>query len=221
MRNLFKYLISVIYKPLLIKYLSKTRAYSYRGIKLLIHPDVFHPSFFFSTKLLYRYIEKQDLQQKAFLELGTGSGLIAMLASRQGARVVATDINPIAIEYLQKNSADNRIPIQIIHSDLFQDIPKQSFDIIAINPPYYKRQPHANSDYAWFCGENGEYFVNLFKDLQHYIHPKSLVFMILSDGCDLQMINELAQQKRFLLKVVFETENLIEKNFIFKIEQSL
>ena len=221
MRDLFKYLIAVTYKPLLTKYLSKTRIYSYKGIGLLIHPDVFHPGFFFSTKLLYRYIEKQDLRQKRFLDLGAGSGLIAMLAARQGAKVLATDISPIAVEYLEKNSENNRIPIQIIHSDLFQKIPKQPFDIIAINPPYYKKQPQSNSDYAWFCGENGEYFINLFKDLQDYIHPKSLIWMILSDGCDLQMINELAQQSGFLMKVVFETENLIENNFIFKIEQSL
>jgi hypothetical protein len=42
------------------------------------------------------------------------------------------------------------------------------FDIIVINPPYYKKDPGSYSDYAWNCGSNGEYFKKLFTQLRGY-----------------------------------------------------
>jgi release factor glutamine methyltransferase len=115
MRNAIKHLTEKTYKPLLVKYLSTTKSYQYKGIKLIIPPEVFHPGFFFSTKLLLRYINQFFLQQKTFLELGAGSGLIAIYAAKKNAIVTATDINPVAIEYLKKNSDVNNVSITIIH----------------------------------------------------------------------------------------------------------
>jgi len=220
LRNLLKYFISQTYKPLLVKYLSVTRSYSYDGIRLSIPPQVFHPAFFFSSKLLLKYVGKQELQQKTFLELGAGSGLISFFAAKNGASVTATDINPVAIEYLEKNRKKNNIKIRIIHSDLFNQIPIETFDIIAINPPYYKKQPKVYADYAWCCGENGEYFEKLFQGLAGYMNNDSVVLLILCDGCDLEMIYDMAKQQRFTLMCVQTTQNLLEKNFILKVEQA-
>jgi release factor glutamine methyltransferase len=218
LKKIIIYLTARIYKPLLVKYLSSAKTYTYKGMRLLIPAGVFHPGFFFSTQLLLRYIEKQSLKNKSFLELGAGSGLISFFAARNGAVVTATDINPTAIEYLQKNSAANGISIDIIHSDLFSHIPVQSFEIIAINPPYYRKNPSTDAEYAWYCGENGEYFNGLFSSLAQYTHNKSAIWMILCDGCDIEMIRGLATGYGWNLRCVFERKNLVEKNFIFKIE---
>ncbi len=184
-----------------------------------IAPEVFHPGFFFSTQLLLQYISNLPLEEKIFLELGCGSGLISIVAAKHGAKVVSTDINPVAIEFLQKNSKRNKVDIKIIQSDLFTAIPQQQFDIIAINPPYYKKQPVTPQDYAWFCGENGEYFLDLFNDLDKYIHANTEILMVLYDGCDMEMINGFAERKGFALNCVHSKQNLLEKNFIFKIEK--
>jgi release factor glutamine methyltransferase len=193
--------------------------YAYKGIRLVIPPAVFHPGFFFSTRLLLRYIASLPLKNKSFLELGAGSGLIAMSAARQGAVVTATDINPVAIHSLEMNSQSNRIPFTIIKSDLFKQIPKQVFDIIAINPPYYKKQPHTMAEYAWYCGEQGEYFQQLFSNLHHYVNAQSTVLMVLCDGCDLAMIRQMASAQGYELNCVQVKKNWIETNFIFKIEK--
>src|SRR5215211_7730752 len=97
-QTIVKYLVANTYKPLLVKYLSRNRQYSSHGIHLEIAPQVFHPGFFFSTKLLMRSLS--NLQNKTLLELGAGSGLISMHAERQGAIATASDINAVAIEYL-------------------------------------------------------------------------------------------------------------------------
>jgi release factor glutamine methyltransferase len=218
LKQTIKKLTTRLYKPLLVKYLSATRLYTYKGIRLLIPPAVFHPGFFFSTRLLLQYIAALPLTNKLFLELGAGSGLIALYAARQGALVMATDINPIAVHALEMNRHSNRIPLTIIKSDLFTNIPKQAFDIMAINPPYYKKQPTTLAEYAWYCGEQGEYFQQLFMGLQSYMHSKSIVLMVLSDGCDLPMIREMAAANGFQLYCVKTKTNWIETNFIFKIE---
>lgn len=220
MTTALRHIIAHTYKPLLLKYLSKIRIYKYEDIQLEISPEVFHPGFFFSTRLLLKYIKQLPLQGQRFLEPGCGSGLISIYAAKKGATVTASDINPVAIEFLKKNSRTNQVELTIIQSDLFQNIPIQQFDIIAINPPYYKKQPQTFRDYAWYCGENGQYFKNLFTDLNNYTHPGSEIFMVLFEGCDIELIANLAAQNKFNLQCVHSKKNMLEKNFIFKIEKT-
>ena len=218
MRNIIKYFVGIIYKPLLERYLSKTRHYKYKGINLIIPPEVFHPAFFFTSRLLLRYISSLPVTERTFLELGAGSGMISIYAAKKNANVTATDINPVAIEYLKKNAQANNVLLQIIHSDLFQNIPAQQFDYIAINPPFYKKDPVSDKDHAWYCGKNGEYFKGLFSSLANYVNITSSILMILSDGCDLEMLSRYANEYGFRMDKIYTKQNLLEKNFIFKIQ---
>jgi release factor glutamine methyltransferase len=219
MKTAIKNIVARTYKPFLEKYLSKKRIYTYGNIKLQIPPEVFHPGFFTSTQFLLQYIKKLTLQGKDFLELGAGNGLISIYAAKQDAKVTATDINHVAIEFLRINSEENNFRLNIVQSDLFENISVQQFDIIAINPPYYKKNPQTLIDHAWYCGENGEFFFDLFRQLLKYIHKDSVVIMVLCDGCDLGMIEEAANQNGFKLSCVQIKQSLIEKNFIYKIEK--
>ncbi|MBC7536739.1 MAG: methyltransferase [Ferruginibacter sp.] len=221
MNTTLKNIIGRTYKPWLEKYLAKTRQYKYKGIKIEIPPEVFHPGFFFSTKLLLQFVERMDLHEKKLLELGCGSGLISIMAAQKDAVVTATDINSIAVEFLKKNSSYNKVSLKIIRSDLFQEIPPQLFDIIVINPPYYKKQPVTEKDHAWFCGENGEYFSRMFGTISNFIHTDTMILMVLSDGCDKEMIDGIAVLNGFMLNCVHSRQNMLEKNFIFKIEQQV
>ena len=219
MKNVIKHIVARTYKPLLEKYLSKTRTYQFEDIRLEIAPEVFHPGFFFSTHVLLNYLKKLTLAEKHFLEPGCGSGLISIFAAKKGAHVTATDINKTALEYLAKNNRINNTSLTIIQSDLFDDIPFRRFDIIAINPPYYKKHPRTDKEYAWHCGENGEYFISLFQHLNNYMHSQSEVCMVLFDGCDMELINGLASKNGFELQCVHTHENLLEKNSVFKINR--
>ena len=219
MRRLLKYIVGRTYKPLLVKYLSGTRTYRYKNICLEVRPEVFHPRFFFSTKFLLRYLSRLPMAGKSFLELGAGSGLLSVYAAQKGARVTATDINPVAVAGLKKNKYANRVELNIIESDLFEKIPQQRFDVIAVNPPYYKKNPASAKDYAWYCGENGEFFQDFFGGLHNYVHPSSQVLMVVCDGCDIEMIEKLAAENFLQLHCVAVKQNLLEKNFIYRISQ--
>jgi release factor glutamine methyltransferase len=215
-----KNIVEYTYKPLLEKYLSKKRIYRYGKIRLEIPPEVFHPGFFTSTKFLLHYVQKLELRGKIFLELGAGNGLISIYAANSAASVIATDINPVAVEYLKINCSQNKVPVTVIQSDLFENILPQRFDIIAINPPYYKKAPQSWYDHAWYCGENGEFFFALFNQLAGYVHDRSEIIMVLCDGCDMGMIRDAAMQSGFRLNCVQTKQSLIERTFIFKIERS-
>ena len=219
MKAAIKYIVGTTWQPLLKKYLSKTRRYSYKNVHLQIPSSVFHPGFFFSTHLLLRQVKKLSLQDKKFLELGAGSGLISIYASQQGAVVTATDINPVAVKWLHENCRNNNVRIKIIESDVFEGLTHRLFDIIAINPPYYKRSPQSAADYGWFCGENGEYFAKLFGGLKNYIHQETIVLMILCDGCDIEMVKTQALEQNFDMKTFYTRQNVLEKNFIYSIQK--
>ena len=218
MKAVLKNIVAYTYKPFLEKYLSKKRIYHYGNIRLEIPPEVFHPGFFTSTLFLLQHIKKLPLKDKSFLEPGAGNGLISIYAAKHGASVVATDVNSIAVEYLRANADANNVKMKIILSDLFDAIPIQQFDIVAINPPYYKKTPQSLLDHAWYCGEKGEFFVKLFVQLPGYIHKNSAVLMVLCDGCDMEMIENAAGENGFTMNCVDTKQTLIEKNFIYKIE---
>ena len=217
MRRITRYLANIFYKPLLEKYLSKERQFTHNTIVLLISPQVFHPGFFFSTKLLLKEVMRLPLIGKKFLELGAGNGLISIDAAKAGAIVTATDINPEAIAYLLQNIATNDVEVTVIESDLFTMIPVQIFDIIAINPPYYLKTPVTFKEYAWYCGENGEYFHGLFASLSNYIDRNSVILMILCEGSDRELIGHIANSYDFKMSCISIRQNLIEKNYIFRV----
>jgi release factor glutamine methyltransferase len=217
MKKVLKYIITQTYKPLLVKYLSGTRSYTYKNIRVEVPPTVFHPGFFFSTKLLLNYISEFDLKERSLLELGAGSGLISLFAASKGAIVTASDISESAVNALRKNKYTNNEDLHIIHSDMFDSIPKQYFDFIAVNPPYYKQDPATEKDHAWFCGTNGEYFHKFFSQLSSYINEHSKVLMVLCDGCDLDMIKAFAAKNQLLMECVRTDKNYLETNFIYSI----
>lgn len=202
------------------RYLSKERSYSYQNIKLKIFPGVFHPAFFFSTKFLLHFLEQFDLKGKKILELGAGSGLISFVAEKKDGAVTASDLSGAAIKGLQFNKEKLQSTVNIIKSDLFDEIPKQQFDFIIINPPYFPENPTNEAQLAWYCGEHFEYFKKLFSQLSAFVNPACKVLMILSEECHIPAIEQIAAENGFVLKECERKKIWWEWNFIFEIESN-
>ncbi len=216
MRNLLKKLLSPILKKASAIYLKKPRLYSYKNISVSVHPGVFPPFLTISTKMLLDFIHPMDLNGKSVLELGCGCGILSILAAKKGAKATASDINQVALDALRKNSAANNVVVEIIYSDLFENLDSRSFDLILINPPYYPRDPQSVAEQAWFCGSDFNYFTRLFSQLSNLFGPPE-IFIILSEDCDLETIFKLASQQNLELTVVLEKRVAGEKTFIFSI----
>lgn len=202
------------------KYLAKERSYSYKGIKITIFPGVFHPGLFFSTKILLKYIERIDLHKKYILELGAGTGLISIFAAKKGGFVTASDISLTAVYNIEKNVKMTDANVEVVHSDLFDDVPHRRYDYIIINPPYYKKTPTTEKEFAWFSGDDFQYFRKLFPQLGNNVYENTNVIMVLSDEADLEMIKSIARNYKFLMSEEFHKKMWGENHFIYKIKST-
>lgn len=218
MRKLVKHLASSILVPATKWYLRKERIYSAAGVTVSVYPGVFHPGLFSSTKLLAECLDGVLLENKTFLELGCGTGFLSVAAARRGAKVIASDISKTAVENTKRNANQNNVSIEVIHSDLFDGMPHASFDVIVINPPYYARNPENESELAWHCGENFEYFHKLFAQLSGYIDTDTLVLMVLTLGCDVEKILSIGNANGFVFELVKEKNVLFDgKDFVYRV----
>jgi ribosomal protein L3 glutamine methyltransferase len=77
---------------------------------------------------------------KSALDLCTGSGCLAVLLAHAfpAADIDAVDISPDALAVAQRNVSDYGLAdrINLIRSDLFDNLPGRSYDLIISNPPY-------------------------------------------------------------------------------------
>jgi len=71
------------------------------------------------------------------LDVGTGNGIQALLASRHAEHVVATDVNPRALEAARLNARLNEVEnVEVREGSLFEPAAGERFDLVTCNPPY-------------------------------------------------------------------------------------
>lgn len=217
-----KKIADYLIRPFLNSYLKRKSHFRYKNFKFIVFPGVFHPRFFFSTRLLLDFIQTLPLQGKSLCEPGAGAGTLSLFAASLGAKVTAFDINPVSIQNIQANLKElsTQIPSQnvaLYTSDLFDQIPPQYFDFILINPPYFFRNPENDEQKAWYCGSDGAYFHKLFQQIPNFTHTHTQTYMILADNCEIQRIEEIAAKYGISLSLFFEKKVWWERNYVFKL----
>jgi SAM-dependent methyltransferase len=71
------------------------------------------------------------------LDVATGNGIQALLASRHVDAVVATDVNPRALTFAELNADLNGVSnIELREGSYFDPAEGESFDLVTCNPPY-------------------------------------------------------------------------------------
>lgn len=111
----------------------------FHGLDFEVSPEVLIPRR--ETEELVDLIidEANDAGDLSVLDIGTGSGCIAIALAKslRFPYVTAIDISPAALEIAKKNAANLKVKsINFIESDILTEEPKGVFDIIVSNPPY-------------------------------------------------------------------------------------
>ncbi|ADB29698.1 methyltransferase small [Kribbella flavida DSM 17836] len=81
------------------------------------------------------------LKVESALDLGTGCGIQALHLADRANHLVATDVNPRALQLTRWTAALNRIELDVRDGSLYEPVAGQRFDLIVSNPPYVIAPP--------------------------------------------------------------------------------
>jgi release factor glutamine methyltransferase len=157
------------------------------------------------------------------LDMGTGCGILAMLAAEKAKIVVAVDINPHALECSSRNAETNgtKEKIEFRYGDLFQSIRKnERFSLILFNSPYLPSEPDEEKSWigkAWAGGSNGRKVIDRFiADAPQWLADGGKILLVQSSISDVNRTLEMFKERNLhaivaaQVKVSFENIVLVE-----------
>ena len=131
------------FQPIVIDDLCTVKASFHEGLPETKYTITIDPKMAFgtghhqTTSLMMRALLKEDLTGRSVLDMGCGTGILAILAALKGGatRIVAIDIDPTATESAIENSNANRVgdEIEILTGDASLLATQEKFDLILAN----------------------------------------------------------------------------------------
>jgi release factor glutamine methyltransferase len=199
-----------------------TRVTPAAGFRLTVRPTVFHPRYFITSEFFASFIGRLDLSGKRVVDIGTGSGILALVAARAGAaNVTAIDINPIAVLTAADNARSNGLGDRVtaVCSNLLSALaPGAFFDVIISSPPSFPGEPRDIADRAWHAGPNYRDVASLFDQARERLAPGGSLYILLSSDSDLNLFGALIAKARFQARLVAERSIFIESLIIYALQ---
>lgn len=114
------------------------------------------------------------------LDLGCGCGVLALLMAAAAERVVATDINPRALQFAGINAAINGIDnVEFRAGSLYRPVEDERFDLIVAQPPFYPRSEGAETVWYLHGGERGdELALQMLAGAQQHLTPGGIAILL-------------------------------------------
>lgn len=192
------------------------------GLRLRVLPSVFNPAIHFTSSLLASYLARPGVVPPGshVLDLGTGSGIVALAAALSGAeRVVATDINPSAAECARLNVRRYGLldTISVRQGDLFSTVQGEQFDIVVCNPPYFRGEPAGVADLAFHAGAGLEWLQRFGNELHTYLKSGGSAIISLGDAADIKAILGLLNAAGWKATVLARRDILVEVIYLFQL----
>lgn len=111
-------------------------------------------------------------------DVGTGTGVLAILAAKKGAAsVVATDLDPRAVACARENVASFEVPVLVEERDLF---PEGKADVVIFNPPWLPAKPKTAIDRAIY-DDGGATLRRFLLDVRTHLSERGVVWLVISD----------------------------------------
>ncbi|MFE5816138.1 HemK2/MTQ2 family protein methyltransferase [Streptomyces sp. NPDC056479] len=140
------------------------------------------------SRLLGRAMRREGVTARTdVLDLGTGSGILAVEAARLGGRVTAVDISWRALAATWCNARLNGQALRLRHGDLAHAVPGRRFDLVLSNPPYVPAPdpaPPRGQARAWDAGHDGRLLIDrLCDNAPTLLRPTGTLLLVHSHLC--------------------------------------
>ena len=155
------------------------------------------------------------------LDMGTGSGVNAILAARVAREVVAVDLNPFAVAAARANAERNGVAdrVEVRHGDIFDTV-AGDFDLIVFDPPFRWFTPRDELEMA--TTDPGYRGMRRFFDAAaSRLRPGGRMLIFFGTSGDLAFLRELMARNGFAVEEISrldgETDGTPVSYFTFRL----
>lgn len=179
---------------------DSTQTFNYFGLYIVVPPDVMPVTPM--SHLLGEAVLAEVRPGERVLDMGTGSGINALLAASRGASVVAVDVNPHALVAARANAERNDVSelVEIRHSDVFSQV-NEPFDLIIFDPPFRWFRPRDLFERAT-TDENYRAMTTFFREARRHLSSQGRMLIFFGTSGDLGYLKQLISDEGFEWEVV-------------------
>lgn len=199
---------------------SPSRTVFFANYVFHVSENVYEPaedSFLFAENLA---VEKDEM----VLDLGTGCGILGIIAAKKVTEVVAVDINLQAVRCAKENAKLNGVANKMlfVQGDLFAPIEtEENFDLILFNAPYLPSKPAEGNlwlERAWAGGVTGRQVIDCFIcEAPKYLKENGRILLVQSNLSDVDETLQKFEKSGLKTNIIaeralpfFETIMLVE-----------
>ena len=152
------------------------------------------------------------------LDMGTGCGILAVLAAEKASEVVAVDISPHAVVCAKKNAELNGVAAKVETrlGNLFDAVEAdKKFDLILFNSPYLPVEQDEGKNWiekAWAGGKTGRTVIDQFiSKASKYLMENGRILLVQSSLSNVEETLRLFSQHKLRATTVGEEKLAFEK----------
>jgi len=179
---------------------AREQTFEYLGRTIVVPPQVMPVTGVAS--LLGEAVLTEVRDGDVVLDMGTGSGVNAILAASKAARVLAVDVSEPAVAAARANVQRNHVGevVEIRSSDLFSDI-EGVFDLIIFDPPFRWFAPRDVLEAAT-TDEDYRTMTSFFATAREHLSAADRMLIFFGTSGDLAYLHELFDRYRFRAQVL-------------------
>jgi release factor glutamine methyltransferase len=189
---------------------------NFLGKTIEIPPNVFSPVPW-EHNLLAKAVLREVRETDRVLDMGTGSGVQAILAASKSSNITAVDVNPFAVECAKANVNLNKLSsrITVKESDLFENV-KGKFDLIIFDPPFRWFEPRDIWERS--CADKEYRTLGLFfENAEKYLNDKGRILMVFGTSGDIVYFKHLIRKYGFRRRQIFKESRVGWTYFTYRL----
>ena len=193
---------------------------TYKGCLFHIFPEVYEPSD--DTFLMAECLEVKEGAR--VLDLGTGCGILGILAAERAEEALSIDISPHAVRCAKANAKTNGVggKMDLVLGDLFQPLkPDEKFDLILFNPPYLPTPEREGRrgwlEKAWSGGPSGRRVIDRFLfEAPRHLTQEGVILLTQSDLSNIKRTLAILERKGLKTEILDELKFPFETIFLLR-----